>query len=50
MPGMMRMKDKKPAAKPMAYKKGGMVFKPCAACPNAAKCKAMGKCMLKSKK
>lgn len=48
MPGMM-MKDKKAAAKPMAYKKGGMVFKPCAACPNAAKCKAMGKCMLKSK-
>jgi hypothetical protein len=28
MPGMMMMKDKKPAAKPMAYKKGGMVKKP----------------------
>ena len=47
MPGMM----KKPAAKkPMSYQKGGMVFKPCPQCPNAAKCKAMGKCMLKGKK
>lgn len=48
--------NKKPAAvkkapsKPMGYAKGGMAFKPCAACPNAAKCKAMGKCMAKSKK
>lgn len=25
-------------------------FKPCATCPNPAKCKAMGKCMKKSKK
>jgi len=42
---------KKPAAKkPMGYAKGGMAFKPCAGCPNAAKCKAMGKCMAKSKK
>lgn len=40
MPGMM--KDKKPM-KPMAYKKGGMVFKPC------AKCKAAGQCALKAK-
>jgi hypothetical protein len=40
---------KKPAAKPMSYQKGGMVFKPCAKCPNPAKCKAMGKCMAKSK-
>ena len=41
---------KKPTAKPMGYAKGGMTFKPCAACPNAAKCKAMGKCMAKAKK
>jgi hypothetical protein len=47
MPGMM--KDKKPM-KPMAYKKGGMVFKPCASCPSPAKCRAMGKCMKKAKK
>lgn len=44
------MMKKKPAVqKPMPYKKGGMVFKPCAKCPNPAKCKAMGKCMLKAK-
>ena len=36
--------------KPMAYKKGGMVFKPCSACPAPAKCKAMGKCAAKAKK
>jgi hypothetical protein len=47
MPGMMK-KDK-PATKPMAYKKGGMVFKPCAACKSAAKCKAAGKCLAKAK-
>jgi hypothetical protein len=47
MPGMM--KDKKPAAKPMAYQKGGMVFKPCAKCPSPAKCKAAGQCALKAK-
>lgn len=35
--------------KPMSYKAGGAVFKPCAACPNKAKCTAMGKCMLKGK-
>jgi len=35
--------------KPLAYKKGGMVFKPCAGCPSPAKCKAMGKCMKKAK-
>jgi hypothetical protein len=44
------MTKKKPAAKPMSYQKGGMVFKPCAKCPNPAKCKAMGKCMLQGKK
>jgi hypothetical protein len=47
MPGMM--KAKKPM-KPMSYQTGGAVFKPCAACPNPTKCKAMGKCMLKAKK
>jgi hypothetical protein len=31
----------------MPYKKGGMVFKPCAKCPSPAKCKAAGKCMAK---
>jgi hypothetical protein len=36
--------------KPMPYKKGGMVFKPCAKCPSPAKCKAAGKCALKAKK
>jgi hypothetical protein len=45
MPGMM----KKPQPKPMSYAKGGMVFKPCAKCPSPAKCKAMGKCAMKSK-
>lgn len=34
----------------MPYKKGGMVFKPCAKCPNPAKCKAMGACMAKGKR
>jgi hypothetical protein len=39
-----------PGKKPMMpYKKGGMVFKPCAKCPAPAKCKAMGKCMAKAK-
>lgn len=46
MPGMM--KEKKPM-KPMAYKTGGMVFKPCAQCPSPAKCKAAGQCALKAK-
>jgi hypothetical protein len=41
------MVDKK---KPMSYKKGGMVFKPCPGCPNPSKCKAMGKCMKKAGK
>lgn len=49
MPGMMKA-AKKPTEKPMGYKKGGMVFKPCPGCPNPAKCKAMGKCMKKAKK
>jgi hypothetical protein len=35
--------------KPMGYKEGGMVFKPCAACKTPAKCKAAGKCMAKEK-
>lgn len=26
------------------------MFKPCASCPSPAKCKAMGKCMKKTKK
>jgi hypothetical protein len=38
-----------PGKKMMSYKKGGPVFKPCAKCPSPAKCKAMGKCLLKSK-
>jgi hypothetical protein len=49
MPGMMMMKKDKPAAMPMAYKKGGMVFKPCAKCPSPAKCKAAGQCAMKAK-
>jgi hypothetical protein len=40
---------KKAPSKPMGYAKGGMAFKPCAGCPNATKCKAMGKCMKKAK-
>ena len=43
MPGMMMKKKKKP----MAYKKGGKVFKPCAACPSPAKCRKAGKCAKK---
>jgi len=38
----------KPSAR-LPYKKGGMVFKPCAKCPSPAKCKAAGKCMMKAK-
>jgi hypothetical protein len=45
MPGMMKEKQ----VKPMSYKKGGAVFKPCPGCPNSAKCRAMGKCMKKAK-
>ena len=41
--------SKKPMAKPMAYKKGGMVMKPCAGCPNPSKCRSAGKCMKKGK-
>jgi hypothetical protein len=37
-----------PASKKMA--KGGKAFKPCSECPSPAKCKAAGKCMMKSKK
>ena len=34
------------------FKAGGAVkgFKPCAACPSPAKCKAAGKCLAKAKK
>lgn len=39
--------DKK---KPMPYKKGGVVFKPCAACPSPAKCRGAGKCLKKAAK
>jgi hypothetical protein len=31
-------------------KKPTMKFMPCKGCPNPAKCKAMGKCMMKAKK
>lgn len=41
---------KKKAAKPMSYKKGGRVFKPCKDCPMPAKCRAAGKCLKKAKK
>lgn len=46
---MMKKKvaKKKAAAKPMAYKKGGKVFKPCASCPAPAKCRKAGKCAKK---
>lgn len=36
--------------KPMSYQAGGMVFKPCAACPNPAKCAAAGKCLKRASK
>lgn len=39
------MKAKK--VMPQGFKNGGAAFKPCPGCPNAAKCKAMGKCMKK---
>jgi hypothetical protein len=35
--------------KPMAYQKGGAVFKPCSGCKMPAKCKAAGKCLKKGK-
>ena len=34
--------------KPMPYKKGGMVFKPCASCPSEGKCRKAGKCLKKA--
>jgi hypothetical protein len=34
----------------MMAKKPAPKFAPCAACPNPAKCKAMGKCMKKGAK
>lgn len=43
MPGM-----NKPMMMKNASAKGG--FKPCAKCPNPAKCKAAGKCLAKAKK
>ncbi len=42
------MYGKKPAAKAAAKKPAP--FKACSSCPNPAKCKAMGKCMMKGKK
>jgi hypothetical protein len=33
----------------MKKKSTAKTFKPCATCPNKAKCKAMGKCMKKKK-
>jgi hypothetical protein len=35
--------------KPMSYKAGGRVFKPCAGCPSPAKCRSAGKCAKKKK-
>lgn len=32
---------------PQGFKNGGAAFKPCAGCPNPAKCKMAGKCMKK---
>jgi hypothetical protein len=46
MPMMKKTKD----SKPMGYKKGGMVFKPCASCPDKAKCRKAGKCLKKAAK
>lgn len=31
-------------------KKAALKFKPCPKCPNSAKCKEMGACMMKGKK
>lgn len=45
----MKMTAKKSATKPMSYKSGGAVFKPCAKCPNPGKCKSAGKCMAAKK-
>jgi hypothetical protein len=42
------MDRKKPPM--LGYKKGGMVFKPCASCPAPAKCRAAGKCAKKAGK
>ncbi len=39
-----------PMNKPMGYKKGGSVFKPCAECKSPSKCRAAGKCLAKAKK
>jgi hypothetical protein len=41
---------KKVAKKSMAYKTGGVVFKPCAACKTPAACKKAGKCLAKEAK
>lgn len=48
MPGMSKANGKKMPS----YQKGGMVkgFKPCASCPNPAKCRAAGKCAMAGKK
>jgi hypothetical protein len=48
---MMKSKPKSGKdAKMMSYKKGGMVFKPCAGCPNPAACQKAGACMKKAGK
>ena len=44
-----RMATDKAYRDAMSYKKGGMVFKPCAGCPSPAKCRAAGKCAMKGK-
>lgn len=36
--------------KPMSYKEGSRVFKPCASCPSPAKCRKAGKCAKKAAK
>lgn len=44
------MKTVTKKSKPLAYKAGGKVFKPCAACKSPAKCKKAGKCLAKEAK
>lgn len=46
----MKCKTSKSSTKKMAYKTGGVVFKPCSACKSPAKCKAAGKCLAKTMK
>ena len=46
-----KAKEKEAEEKKKKMAKGGAVkgFKPCAACPSPAKCKAAGKCLAKTK-